>query len=254
MKNLVLSALVLAAVSQAAGCIIVSDDEDTGNANVSWRLLSTDAADPNGADIPGACPEGATRAVIYAQAASGGAPFEDRWLCNDLAGFAEKLPADRYTMWVRLTDESFTTRYAETASQIVDVPAGGTVTVPTYDLYVDRAFYVVGWNLRDDVGAAIPCSNVDGENGVSITATDAGGGLWNVDVDCEEGLAPSQTVTEPIPSSLAGPGAQYTVAVSLLNAQNQSIGDAPAITPSPDRALNYGGEYQDLGIVDIGLR
>ena len=253
MKNLVLSALVLAAVSQAAGCIIVSDDDDTGNANVSWQLLSTDAADPNGADIPGACPPGATRAVIYAQPASGGAPFEDRWLCNDLAGFAEALPADRYTVWVRLTDDAFTTRYAETASQIVDVPAGGTVTVPTFPLYVDRAFYMVGWTLNGG-GAAARCADVPDENGVSITATDGGGGLWNVDVDCEEGEAPSQTVTEPIPSSLAGPGAQYTVAVALLNAQNQSIGDAPAITPSPDRALNYGGEYQDLGIVDIVLR
>jgi len=251
MKNLVLSALVLAAVSQAAGCIIVSDDEDTGNANVSWQLLTTGFSDPNATPVPATCPEGATRAVIYAQPASGGAPFEDRWLCSDLSGFAEKLPADRYTMWVRLTDESFTTRYAETLSQIVDVPAGGTVNVPAFDLYVDRAFYQVGWNLRPAGGPAVNCSQIDGENGVNIQAIDGGGAYWQVQVDCEEGLAPNQTISVATPSSIANGGAQYSVLIDLLNAQNTPIGSAPEITPSPDRALNYGNEIQDLGIVDI---
>lgn len=35
MKNLILSALVIGAASQAAGCIIVSDDDDTGDALVT---------------------------------------------------------------------------------------------------------------------------------------------------------------------------------------------------------------------------
>ena len=58
-------------------------------------------------------------------------------------------------------------------------------------------------------------------------------------------------------SALAGsvaPMSSRSRAIALLNAQGDSIGDAPPIAASPDRALNYGNEYQDLGRVDIVVR
>ena len=41
MKRLILSALVIGAASQAAGCII-TDDDPTGSVSVDWQPLTVD--------------------------------------------------------------------------------------------------------------------------------------------------------------------------------------------------------------------
>lgn len=251
MKKLVLSALLLGVLSQAAGCIIVSGDDSTGSANVAWNLRSFN--DSTGQVITAGCPAGANRAVIYAlpegQAAD---PYEDRYFCSDGAGTAADLPVGRYTMWVRLTDDAYVNRFAESASQIVDITKGGSAIVPAYDIQVDHAYYQLSWSLHPGGGAAVPCSSVATENGVSIMASDAGGGPFlETLVDCEEGLAPLSTISRPLPSAL-GNGRQYTIDVTLLNQQDQVIGTIPTpILPSVDRALDYGNKFVDLGIVNI---
>lgn len=249
MKSFIFTALLIGAASQAAGCIIVDDDEDTGNINVTWDTVTADA---NGNPVQANCPAGASSAIIYSllEGAPAGDAYIDKYNCGDFAGTAADLPSGRYTVWVRLTDTSEATRFAESAAQVIDVPVGGS-TSADFQIFNDHAFYLAGWNLRPNGGAAIPCSQVAGENGVSITATDSGGALLDTTVDCEEGLAPLQTITRPLPSSLSG--AQYSIVFSLLNAQDQSIGDSQTLTPSPERSLDYGNEYQDLGIVDINL-
>lgn len=255
MKNLILSALVIGAVSQAAGCIIVADDDPTGDAQVTWDLLS---ADQNGNPIAAGCPSGATSAIIYAleDGAPAGDAFIDKYDCAAGAGTAADLPAGRYLVWVRLTDTSETAVFAESGSLITDIVSGG-ITPVNQDIYVDHGFFQVGWTLNPTAGGSVNCSQVVGEDGVSILATVAGGSNFiDTIVDCEAGLAPLSTITSPIPSapSTLQTGAQYTVAVSLLNAAQQSIGDAPTIAPSPDRALNYGNEFQNLGTVGIVVR
>ncbi len=248
MKRLILSALVLAAASQAAGCIIVSDDDPTGDALVSWSLLS---ADQNGNPIAAGCPAGATSAIVYSlrQGAPAGDAFIDKFDCAAGSGRAADLPTGTYLVWVRLTDTSEAVLHAESGSLITTIADGATTPV-NHSIYVDHAFYQVGWNLNAG-GVNASCSQVQGEDGVSIAASFGGGGLIDTIVDCEAGEGGAQTLTDPLPSTLAG--SQYTISVALLNAAQDPIGIAPAIPASPDRALRYGNQFVDLGIVTITL-
>ena len=255
MKKLILSALVIGAVSQAAGCIIVADDDQTGDAQVTWDLLS---ADQNGNSIPASCPSGATTAKIFAlpDGAAAGDAYIDKYDCAAGGGLAADLPDGRYLVWVALTDTSENTLFAQSGSLVTDIVAGATTPV-NHDIFVDHAFYQLSWTLNPTGGGSVNCSQVVGQDGVSVLTTVAGGANFIDSIlDCEEGLAPASTITTPIPSapSDANPGAQYTIAVSLLNQQQQSIGDAPTVAPSPDRALNYGNEFQDLGTLAITVR
>ncbi len=249
MKRLILTALSIGAASQAAGCIIVSDDNDTGDAQVSWTLLS---ADVNGNPIAANCPAGATSAIIYSllEGAPAGDAYVDKYACAAGGGSAADLPEGRYLVWVRLTDSSEATLFAESGSLITDIVAGA-VTPVGHSIFVDHAFYQVGWTLTAG-GVNASCSQITTEDGVSMLATNSGGGFVDTIVDCEEGEAGRQTITDPLPSSLAG--SAYTMAISLINVSNQPIGDAPTIAANPDRALNYGNEYQNLGSVNITVR
>ena len=81
MKRLILSALVLGAATQAAGCIIVSDDDPVGDARVTWDLVSADA---QGNTIAAGCPAGATSAIVYSLevGAPAGDAFVDKFNCE----------------------------------------------------------------------------------------------------------------------------------------------------------------------------
>jgi hypothetical protein len=254
MKKLILSALVIGAASQAAGCIIVSDDDATGDAQVTWDLLS---ADQNGNAIAAGCPDGATTAKIFAlpNGASPGDAYIDKYDCTAGGGLAADLPEGRYLVWVALTDTSENTLFAQSGSLVTDIVAGATTPV-AHDIFVDHGFYQLSWTLTAEAGGGLDCSQVVGQDGVSVLTATAGGAPLEDLIDCEEGLAPLSTITSPWPSapSDAQAGVQYTIAISLLDAQGQSIGDAPSIPASPDRALNYGNEFQDLGTQPITVR
>jgi hypothetical protein len=250
MKKLILSALVIGAASQAAGCIIVTDDNNTGDAQVTWDLLS---ADQNGNPIAAGCPSGASSAIVYALAdgAAPGDAYIDKFDCAAGAGTAADLPEGQYLVWVRLTDTSENTLFAESGSLVTNIVTG-SVTPVNEDIYVDHAFYQVGWTLNPTAGGSVNCTQVVGQDGVSLLATNSGGGFIDTIVNCEDGLSPNSTLTDPLPSSLSG--AQYTMAISLLNQQQQSIGDAPTIAASPDRSLDYGNKFVNLGTANIVVR
>lgn len=250
MKNLVLPTLIAALASQAAGCFFGGNsNSNLGNIQVSWALKSTDAA---GNPIAAGCPAGATTATLFALPT--GAPpssaFQDKYDCVDGGGLIGDLDPGLYTVWVRLTDTSGATRFAESGSQDIQVNAGGTQSAP-YDIFVDRGFLMVGWNLT---GRGTSCAAV-ANHGVGILATDGGGSARGFDtkVDCTEGEG-RKTITDPIPSVGSGlPGVigTYTVVVSLLNNLDQSIGDAPT---QNNKTIDYGNEYEDLGILQINVR
>lgn len=250
MKNLVSSILFAAVASQAAGCIIVSDDtqpiDDLGDISISWALKSTNQA---GDTIPAGCPVGSDTATLFAlpQGADPSNAFSDSYDCIDGAGLIADLEPGTYIVWVQLTDHAGTTKFAESGSQIIQV-VSGLSTPAAYDIYVDRGFFLAGWNLVR--GGATSCAAVQ-NGGVSILATVSGGANgFETLVNCEEGEG-RKTITEPIPSALGG--ARYTVAISLLNRANppQSIGDA---APLANKSLDYGNELEDLGIVQINVR
>ena len=247
MKNLVLPTLIAAVASLAAGCIIFADDGNSGLGyiQVTWSLKSTDVG---GNPVAAGCPAGADTAILFALAA--GAPvssaFQDKFDCTAGGGTIADLDPGDYTEWVQLTDHAGATKFAESGSQSFHVNANATQPAP-YDIYVDRAFFLVGWTLS---GRGTSCAAVT-NGGVSILASTAGGAGFETLVDCTEGEG-RKTVSEPVPSALGG-AARYTVAVSLLNMANPplSIGDAPL---QSNKTLDWGNEYEDLGILGIAVR
>jgi hypothetical protein len=243
---------VIGAVSQAAGCIIVTDDDTTGDAEVTWDLVSADA---NGNTIPAGCPVGADTAKIFALL--DGAPVSDAYVdkhdCADLGGYAADLPDGRYLIWVQLTNFQETTVYAESGSLEATIVAGATTPVD-HTIYVDHGFYSLSWTL-DPPGAPnnFNCSQIVGERGVSIVATTGGGGPLDEIADCEAGLSPAIHTMLPLPSNLNGQ--QYTMSVSLIDSATPPnvLGVAPTIPGSPDTALYYGNQFVDLGTVNIAV-
>jgi hypothetical protein len=252
MKNLILSALVIGAASQAAGCIIVADDDDTGDAQVTWDLLSADA---QGNTIAAGCPAGADTAKIFAllDGAQVGDAFIDKHDCADGGGFASDLPEGQYLIWVQLTDFAENTIFAESGSLITNIVAGATTPVD-HSIYVDHGFYSLSWTL-DPPGAPnnFNCSQIVGERGVSIVASTGGGGPLDEIADCEAGLSPAIHTMLPLPSNLSGQ--QYTMSVTLIDTATPPnvLGVAPTIPGSPDTALYYGNEFVDLGTVNIAV-
>jgi len=243
MKKLVWSSFVLAATSQAMGCILVSDDDDTGSVSVSWSPLTVDS---NGNEVAATCPEGATTAIIYALPDGSSDPYEDWVDCGDGAGTARDLPEGPYQVWVRLTDSTRVNRFAESGSALVDVVAGETSTVPRLDIFVDHAFYTVAWRLLGG-GVEAGCANVVGAGDVAIDATDGGGGLYDHLVPCEDGQGGFEAATKPLPIN-----DNYTVSVQLMNAENSAAISEAAVV-SDTETLSYGNQFSSLGTVDVVL-
>lgn len=246
MKNLILSTLIVGAASQAAGCIIVSDDDPTGTAVVNWQPLTADA---NGDPVTTTCPTGATTAIIFAQpvGSSESDSYLDKYDCSDISGVANDLPVGDYDVFVRLTDTPENITFAESGQTRIAVVEGGATPVNAA-MYVDHAFYALDWTLTAQAGGALNCSQVVGENGVSIVATASGGsGFIDTIVDCEAGENGALAFTDPLPLTEAG----YTLAVDLLNAADQSIGTAPAIVAG---ALRVGNTATDVGTAAIVVR
>lgn len=242
MKNLVLSALLFAGLSQAAGCIITSDDTEpldrVGDVSASWSLLSSDVA---GNPIASSCPPGADAIEIVAQRGND-TPFGDKYRCTDTGGLADSLPIGQYAVWIRITGANGTELYAESAAQLVNVTEGGTAPV-AIDIFTDRAFFQASWFLS---GAANSCAAA-GAGKVSVLATTSGGANAFDDdsINCADGEAGIVLTNTPVPFG------SYTVVVAALNSQGESIGDSAALT---GKSLDYGNEYEDLGDVEIPVR
>jgi hypothetical protein len=246
MKRLILSALVLGAASQAAGCIIVSDDDPVGNADVGWALLT---ADGNGNPVTANCPQGANTAKVFSlrDGDAVGDAFIDKFNCQDGAGLATDLPTGNYLIWVQLTDNAETTLFAESGS-IQAVIADGATTVVDHSIFVDHAFINLSWRIMDPGGTRVPCATVGNEDGVSIAASTPGGGLIDTLVDCESGDDPAIAITDPLPINM-----EWTLDLALLDAQENVLGSTEPAIPA-GRELDYGNEFQDLGTHDILLQ
>lgn len=246
MKNLVLSAMLFAGLTQAAGCIIVSDDAPTdfvGDIGVNWSLLSTDAA---GNNIGSTCPAGSGTITLYALRDGDTQPYTDKYLCSDTSGLMDRLPEGAYTVWLEITDTSGATKFAISGDYQATVVADGLTPV-NVSLYTDRAFFAASWNLTR-LGAPTSCAAVNADK-VSVLATVSGGsnGFDDDSNQCitGEGTAVAFT-TLPVPT-----GQSYTVVIAALNAAGLSIGDS---APLVNRALQIGNAALDLQTVEIPIR
>ena len=147
-------------VSQAAGCIITSDDGGSNYALITanWSLKSA-------AGQTLTCPPGTTTAAVYSQAVDTsyrlvGSPFIDLYDCDAGHGNSAPLPPDVYQEWVELTSEGGGSVYATStslneAAGTEDYPDGWFVNVLDVDqefrttIYADGGYFQFDWNLVD---------------------------------------------------------------------------------------------------------
>jgi hypothetical protein len=224
MNKLVFAALLLGGLTQATGCIIVSDDDDeTGYFNVSWNLTEG-ANDTTASTCPGDTVEVVSERV-------GGTQFVDLYDCVDGSGETAALPLGDYNVWVNVKqgDTLMAQSFLGTASIDLD---GETVPIG-FDIAIDGGYFGLTWSMTDDL-ADLTCGDV-GAGGVSVLSTLIGPNTGIDDIfDCTDGSATT-------PKLDLG---DYTIVVSLLDAVDDSVLGA---SMPRETSLDYGNELNDLG-------
>lgn len=235
MKNLVLSALLVATASQAAGCIIFTDDPNPGTltanlivSSAGGGMLTTRPGDGvrlrmtgNGLDYTG---------IFNARSGSVTTP--------------DVFNGGTYTFWAEYINDfgGVTTVVDQTNSTSLTIDGDRAVDV---NMAVGNGFFTYNWALENEQGNAITqCSQVVGENGVSMRATLAGTATGGEDLfDCETGFNSQAGVTSD-PLAIG----DYVVVGRILNANNQPLGTSQAVNAS----IRDGNEYKGV-IVAIRL-
>lgn len=225
-------------VSQTAGCIITSGEEDAViTANWSLKQLS-------GSVIT--CPPGTTTAAIYSQAIRGGvsvgAPIIDLYDCNDNFGRTAPLPPDEYQVWVELTSEAGGAVYARSLSQYIDV-----IDIDksfTTEIFNDAGYFQLDWVLVD-LATNVPfnCTNDPEVDGVAVGATVAGGTAF---VDSEFDCELETGVTKPM---LQG---TYTVSLEAIDSAGRSL--TPQAVNLTNKVIQGPNKVTDLGTVNIPVQ
>jgi hypothetical protein len=241
MKNLVLSAILLAGATALTGCVAAGE----GDVQASWALKSTNLS-AGGAIIAAPCPVGGDTVLINAMDSTGFV-YTDAYFCTDGVGIADRLPEDIYTVWVQITSNNGATKFAESSAQLVDV-RDGLLTPVTFDVFTDRAFFQASWQLTaPGTGAPTTCAAAGATN-MSVLATVAGGsnGFEDDLVLCSAGEGANIAYTgTPVPL-----GSAYTVRLEALNGNGEGLGNS---APTTGHQFGFGNEYLNLGRVTIPL-
>lgn len=250
MKRLVLGTLIALAATQAAGCIIVSDDTtEYAHVSATWDIKSIST----GQSL--ACPTGYATAALFNQTVdSAGRPigacanpshnnestcFVDLFDCAAHAGTSFPLPPTRYITWVAITDDAVANTYAEGVPAYVDI----TNVDLTYNAQIldDGGYFYLTWDLRAaSNNAPLSCGQA-GADGVDLTGTVSGGSEAKTDIwNCTD-----------VSGYTAGyRAASYTVSIAALNASDISIGTAPSLT---NKSIGRQNAITDLGVVQIPI-
>lgn len=224
MKKLVMSALLLGALSQAAGCIFVSSDDtvdDTGAIDVAWSLAD------------GGC-ELADTATINALLSGDSTPYRDIYDCVDGGGITQDLPLGEYEVWVDFTNGSGGDLVAQSTSDLVllDSP-GDLVVLDPFLVNMSNGYFDVGWTFSGGES----CADYTGEDGISVLATEVGNPSNSFDdiFDCEDGYGVTGEYSI----------GDYTIATSIIDGQGAVIGEAPDVTES----IFHGNEFVVIDVV-----
>ena len=240
MKNFVIGSLIALAATQAAGCVITSDNTTDAYITANWTIksLATNTA--------ATCPPGFDTAALYSQPVDSagnnvGSPIIDLFNCSDKRGVSAPLSPGLYLSWIEIANNNNTSVYAQSTSAYVDV----TTSDKTFsaEILTDGGYFQLAWNL---VGASsnakLSCAQAGAAGGVESLATDVANAnnAASDQFNCEDGSG----ITSGF---LAG---TYTVSVAALNAQDQAIGTAPALTNKTIQAPN---KVTNLGTVTIPI-
>lgn len=241
MKKLVFGALIALVVSQAAGCIISSDDtSNDAFINVNWSLKSV----ASGATQ--ACPAGYDTTALYSQPvdAAGnniGAVVIDLFNCDAGAGQSAPLIPGLYDSHIAITDHNNTSQYATSVTATVDI----TSVDKSFNAQIltDGGYFQMAWNLtRASNGAALLCADVPGISGVEAIATEVG-----TPTNSASDIYPCE---DHVGISAGFLAATYTISVDALNGQMQAIGTAAAI---PNKVIQAPNRVTDIGTITIPI-
>jgi hypothetical protein len=225
--------MVAVVASQAAGCIIVDDDDEpSGN-----RIAVTWNYKVNGATRAG-CPVGAVGVDLLIQPVGAAAPTVYEYDCSDKT-MIEYVGDGQYQIWVELVDSAGGT-YAQSLSVIDNIIA--TDKDITVDIHEDRGFFFAQWSLKGAATQApLTCAQVPGLQSISMLATLVGTGT-GIDSfsDCTLGAG----------ASVALPVGEYTVQVDAVGPGNQTLGSAPPLLRRP---IDDRNQVTNLGSIVIPI-
>ena len=252
MKKLVLGSLMAVLVSQAAGCIITTNDPEYALINAQWDLQTAPVSKTQaGQSIP--CPPGITTAAVYAQALDAsyrrvGQQFIDLYNCDAHSGVSDPLPPDVYETWVELTSGQGGTVHATSTSV--------NEASPTEDLFVDvldvdqtfkttiledGGYFEFDWDLRNAANQPINCGSV---SKVAILSTMINNGNYSFD----DRFPCDKLSTQPYVLSGGLLQGAYTLEVSATNAAGQGLGPQTELL---NRSISGKNSVTDLGTVMV---
>jgi hypothetical protein len=233
MKKLVLGSLIAALASQAAGCIIESDDSTYVTASWSIKHLA------NNTIIP--CPPGYTTAALYSQPANPdgttvGSPTVDLFDCAAGVGTSGPLAPGLYLSWISIANDNNTQVYAQSLSTPIDTSPGDQAVA--FDIFEDGGYFQMQWALRGaSTNADLSCAQAgvmsNGTTaGIQLQAFVSGSNQSASDIfDCEDRTG---VTSEYVAGS-------YDVLVDAVNPD--PLGSAPTISSridAPNKVTNLG--------------
>jgi hypothetical protein len=194
MKNLVLGALLAAAVSSTA-----CTSSNTSSVITARWSFNTYANRNSAPTAP--CPTGYDTATVYVRPWDPfvgdftGAPVpSDFFNCSDKIGTTDPLDGI-FQVWVQIENHDGSLVYATSASEVIDT-ADGNATIDLPTLFLDAGYFDVSWDLERS-GRRVHCSDVGLGNG-QVTATVMATGSSSMiggKFDCSDGYG----VSDPLP-------------------------------------------------------
>jgi len=237
MKKLVLVAFVAAVASQAAGCIISSDD--TGDDSGDGPRITATIEIFNGGPAPQIeCVEG-DGLRVNAQLTGTSAGTSDVYNCDVVALITPPLEQGPgvYDVWVDyINDRGFPNDpsqwvVVETTDFVTAVIDADDLDVEA-ELTINHGFFQAHWTIDGT-------ETCEAGESVSILATVAGGSEATDDIfDCADGVSGGLAFTDRLLLDT------YTIDASLLDANDVVIASPPAVTGE----IIDGNEYVDLDI------
>jgi hypothetical protein len=243
MKNLVLGSLIALTATQAAGCIITTNDPDDARVSATWTLRSISTG------TTATCPPGFNTAALYNQEVTSagtpiGSPIIDLFDCAAGAGTSAPLPPALFLTWIEITNDNNTQLYAQSTSAYVDV----TFSDKTFSAQIltDGGYFQFAWNLRGATSNQnLTCNQAglaaDGsDKGIQLEAFVSTGttAIASDKFDCADGGG----ITAGLPA------ASYEVLIDAFT-MSGPIGSAPVI----NSVINAPNKVTNLGTVDIPI-
>lgn len=242
MKNLVLGALLAAAVSSTA-CGTSSDTSAVITARWSFNTYANRGGPPTGA-----CPAGFDTAAVYARpwdpfvgdfVASAEQP--DLFNCSDKIGTTNPLDGI-FQVWVQIESHGGGSVYAVSESIVIDT-ADGDAAIDLPALFTDAGYFDLSWDLERK-GVRVHCSDAGvGPSGmitavvVASSSTAMAGGKF----DCTDGFG----VSDPLQVD------DYLVTVTASSAPGTDVGVSD---PIDNVHITAPSGLTHLGVVKIPVQ